>query len=59
VDLAYAEDDVHGARLTGGGFGGAVVMVARAGSGHAVGARVARAYAQRSGVTATLLVPCA
>jgi galactokinase len=57
VELAAADDDVHGARLTGGGFGGSVVMVARAGSGGAAGARVARSYARQSGLTATVLVP--
>jgi galactokinase len=57
VGLAEEEPDVHGARLTGGGFGGAVVVFARAGSGRAVGTRVVREYGRRSGRTATLLVP--
>jgi galactokinase len=57
VELALAEDGVHGARLTGGGFGGSIVMAARAGRARVAGARVARAYAKRTGRTATLLVP--
>jgi galactokinase len=57
VDLARTDSDVYGARLTGGGFGGAVVMFARAGSGRAAGQRLAEAYAAKSGCTPTLLVP--
>jgi len=57
VRLAEEELDVHGARLTGGGFGGAVVVLARAGSGRAVGVRIVGEYRRRSGRTATLLVP--
>ena len=57
VDLAQGEPRVHGARLTGGGFGGAIVMLVE--TGHAAGAagRVAEAYARRSGRTPTVLVP--
>jgi galactokinase len=57
VDLARAEADVHGARLTGGGFGGSVVMLARAGAGRLVADRIAAAYTARSGRAATVLVP--
>jgi galactokinase len=57
VALAQAEPDVHGARLTGGGFGGSVVMLALRGTGRAVGQRVARAYAEQSGQQPTVLVP--
>ena len=57
VDLASAEPDVLGARLTGGGFGGSVVIVARRGSGREVGERVARAYDASSGFTSRVLVP--
>ena len=35
--------------MTGGGFGGAVVMLARRGHGRAAGERIARSYAERSG----------
>jgi galactokinase len=57
VELACADPDVFGARLTGGGFGGAVIALARGGQGRAVGKRVCRAYAERSGRGPTLLVP--
>ena len=57
VDLARADRDVVGARLTGGGFGGSVVVLARVGTGRRVGADVARAYAERSGRRPTVLVP--
>jgi len=57
VDLARADGGVYGARLTGGGFGGSVVMLARAGRGRAAAARIAASYAQRSGRTPTVLVP--
>jgi galactokinase len=57
VDLARADATVFGARLTGGGFGGSVVMLARAGAGAAAAERIARAYAARSGQTPRVLVP--
>jgi galactokinase len=57
VDLANAGGDFYGARLTGGGFGGSVVMLAHAGRGRAAAERVARAYAARSGRTPRILVP--
>jgi galactokinase len=57
VDLARDDRDVYGARLTGGGFGGSVVMLARAGTARVVGRRIADAYAGRSGERPALLVP--
>jgi galactokinase len=57
VELARSEPDIFGARLTGGGFGGSVVMLARAGSGRTVAERVAEAYAKRSGQNPKILVP--
>jgi galactokinase len=57
VELAGAEPEVFGARLTGGGFVGAVIALARAGQGRQVGQRVCDAYAARSGCRPTLLVP--
>jgi galactokinase len=57
VDLAHAGGDVYGARLTGGGFGGSVVMLAHAGRGRVAAEHVARAYATRSGRTPRVLVP--
>jgi galactokinase len=57
VDLARDDADVYGARLTGGGFGGSVVMLAHAGRGQAVAERIADAYAKRSGKQPKILVP--
>ncbi|MBK9258508.1 MAG: galactokinase [Polyangiaceae bacterium] len=57
VALAENEPDVLGARLTGGGFGGSVVMVAKRGSGAGAAARIAAAYAMRTGKTPTVLLP--
>jgi galactokinase len=57
VRLAVEDPAVHGARLTGGGFGGSVVMLARAADAGAAAARIASAYARRSSRTPTVLVP--
>ncbi len=54
VAIAAGDPEIHGARLTGGGFGGAVVALARAGSGAAAAARIARAAPG-----STVLVPSA
>ena len=42
---------------TGGGFGGSVVMLARAGAGRTVAERIATAYAKCSGQQPKILVP--
>jgi galactokinase len=57
VELARADTEIYGARLTGGGFGGSVVMLAHAGTGSKAARRIARAYADRSGRSPTVLVP--
>jgi galactokinase len=57
AELAQAGGDVYGARLTGGGFGGSVVMLAHAGRGRTAAERVACAYAQQTGQTPRILVP--
>jgi galactokinase len=57
VELASVEQDVYGARLTGGGFGGSVVMLVRSGSGRSVAERIAAAYAKGSGKDPKILVP--
>ena len=57
VELARAEPAIHGARLTGGGFGGSVIMLARAGSGAVAAGRIAQTYAARSGCRPRILVP--
>ena len=57
VEAAVADADVFGARLTGGGFGGSIVALARAGRGGDAARRIARAYRARTGRHATPLVP--
>jgi galactokinase len=57
VDLASQDRDVFGARLTGGGFGGSIVIAAKAGTGSQVGRRIAAAFADRTGHTPAVLVP--
>ena len=57
VDLARMEPDAWGARLTGGGFGGSIVIAARAGAGRSIGARVVSGYRERTGRTAVVRVP--
>src|SRR4029079_4382135 len=57
VSLAQQDPDIFGARLTGGGFGGAVVILATGGAGREVGQRLARAYSEKSGQSPTVLVP--
>jgi galactokinase len=56
VELAIADRDVFGARMTGGGFGGAVVIAAGAATGGAVARRVADAY-RSSGGQPSILIP--
>jgi galactokinase len=57
VGLARAHSDVYGARLTGGGFGGSVVMLARAGTGRDAAHQIAQAYARQTGRAPVVLVP--
>jgi galactokinase len=57
VELAAREPDVYGARLTGGGFGGSIVLFAKAGRGREVAERITRVYSHQSGHQATVLVP--
>lgn len=56
VALLQAHPAVHGARLTGAGFGGACVVLCRAGEAHAVARDVLPRYAA-TGHTGRLLVP--
>lgn len=57
VRLGDADPDILGARLTGGGFGGSVVMLAKAGCGLVAARRIASAYEAQSGYRPTVLVP--
>ena len=57
VRLAQQEPEIYGARLTGGGFGGSVVMAVRVGSGRRLAERLTLAYRRRSGRSPTVLLP--
>jgi len=57
VELAESEQGVYGARLTGGGFGGSIVALARPEGVRAAAERIAAEYTRRSGHQATVLVP--
>jgi galactokinase len=59
VRLADAHPRAFGARMTGGGFGGAIVIAAAEGSGREVAAHVSCAYDQQSGRRAVVLLPAA
>ncbi len=57
VELARAEPGIYGARLTGGGFGGSVVMLARPVDAREVAGRIAQRYTQATGRSPRVLVP--
>ena len=57
VDVASAREDVFGARMTGAGFGGSVVLLCAAGAGRAAAAAVASECAGRDGLAPEVLVP--
>ena len=57
VDLAASAPGVFGARMTGGGFGGAVVIAAAGGRASEVASGVRSAYARRTGRVASILIP--
>lgn len=55
VELASKTPGVYGARLTGGGFGGSVVIVADLARAAEIGEDIAGRYARESGRTPTVL----
>jgi galactokinase len=55
VDALVATSHVYGARLTGGGFGGAVMALTSAEFGEAEARQVAARYAQRFGASPDIL----
>jgi galactokinase len=57
VSLAQADPDVLGARMTGGGCGGAVLFVCTVGRARAIGARLVSKYRAETGRPGALLVP--
>lgn len=58
VDLLQKHRDVHGARLTGAGFGGACVALCRAGQAERIAADASARYGEH-GYVARMLVPIA
>jgi galactokinase len=57
VDIAQHHPAVFGARLTGGGFGGAVVILARPRRAHEAAREIASAYDRSTNGHAAILVP--
>jgi galactokinase len=57
VAIASAQPEVYGARLTGGGFGGSIVALARPDDARGVADRIAAEYSRRGNDHATVLVP--
>jgi galactokinase len=57
VCLAQNHPDVYGARLTGGGFGGAVVVLTRTGASARVALAILPEYQRASGKHAMVLLP--
>ena len=56
VEIANARPDVYGARLTGGGFGGSVLLLAERGTARAAAENVAEEYRTRTGRRTTVLL---
>jgi galactokinase len=57
VRLGMEHPDIYAARLTGGGFGGSVVMLAKAGRGGDAGTAVLDAYRDATGRDGRVIVP--
>ncbi len=57
VRLAQEHPDVHGARLTGGGFGGAVVVLTQPQASSRVACAIRPEYYRVTGKTAVALLP--
>jgi len=57
VDIAAANPRVFGARLTGGGFGGAVVIAVESGSAGECAPQILERYRRQSGGRGEILVP--
>jgi galactokinase len=57
VEIACAEPHVHGARLTGGGFGGAVIVLCEPLHAGDVAQRILAAYQSRTRIEGRVLLP--
>jgi galactokinase len=56
VEIAIAVPGVFGARLTGGGFGGAIVALVESGEADAIAAEIAESYQSKTGHCGAALV---
>jgi galactokinase len=57
VEIALEEPSVYGARLTGGGFGGSVVVLAARGRADVVAARIAGRHRRETASRAAVVMP--
>ena len=57
VEIAMQDADVYGARLTGGGFGGSIVCLAKIGKATEASRRIVAEYNGKTGRRGTILVP--
>jgi len=57
VDIAQRDPAVYGARLTGGGFGGSIVAIARTGLGQSAATQISAEYRRRTHRVPVVLVP--
>ena len=57
VGIGQADDDIYGARLTGGGFGGSVLMLAHAGRARCAAERIVEEYRKKTGLPGSVMVP--
>jgi galactokinase len=57
VEIANEADGVYGARMTGGGFGGAIVALARPDVSHEAAAKIVRAYSSETGRMGRVISP--
>ena len=53
VELAHQQAGVYGARMTGGGFGGATINLVEASSAEAFAESVANGYQKETGIVPT------
>jgi galactokinase len=57
VEIAQKQSGTYGARLTGGGFGGSIVALAKKGSAQFISQSIAKEYQTQGGITPRILVP--
>ncbi len=57
INLAKKENDVFGARLTGGGFGGSVVILTSVGKSKLIGEKLSLTYRKKTGKIPQIQVP--